>query len=115
MYQFSYAEVVDDLPQEMRAREFNALAHAVDMLKASESAGAQSNQAREALTFLRRLWSIFLDDLSTDGNELPDNLRAELISIGIWIMKEVERIRANQSNSLADLIEINEIIRDGLR
>jgi flagellar protein FlaF len=114
MYQFTYAEVVEDSPQEMRARERDALARAIEMLEAAEKAGLQSREAPAALNYLRRLWSIFIEDLSSDGNDLPTDLRAQLISVGLWIMKEIERLRSGAKESFADLIEINAIIRDGL-
>ncbi len=87
MYQFTYAEVVEDSPREMRARERDALDRAVALLDNARHAGAQSKQGEEALTYLRRLWTIFLDDLGSNGNDLPEDLRAQLISIGIWIVK----------------------------
>ncbi|MCI4678794.1 flagellar biosynthesis regulator FlaF [Rhodoblastus acidophilus] len=114
MYQFTYAEVVDDSPQDMRERERDALARCIDMLEAAEKAGPQSAEARDALTFLRRLWSIFIEDLSSEGNDLPRDLRVQLISIGIWTLKEIERLRSGAKQSFGDLIEINAIIRDGL-
>lgn len=114
MYQFTYAEVVDDSPQEMRAREHDALERAVTLLEAANEAGAQSREAGEALTYVCKLWTIFLDDLVAQGNDLPEELRAQLISIGIWIIKEVERLRTGATNSFAELVEINAIIRDGL-
>jgi flagellar protein FlaF len=114
MYQFTYAEVVEDSPQEMRARERDAIGRAVDLLVAANKAGLNSPEAEEALSYSRRLWSIFLDDLGSKGNDLPEELRAQLISIGIWMMKEVERLRTGAAESFDDLIEINTIIRDGL-
>lgn len=114
MYQFSYAEVVEDSPREMRAREHDALGRAVALMEAARDAGASSPEAHEALTYLRRLWTIFLDDLGSKGNDLPEDLRAQLISIGIWVMKEIERLRIGATASFDDLIEITAIIRDGL-
>jgi flagellar protein FlaF len=114
MYQFTYAEVVDDSPREMRARERDALDRAVVLLEAAQKTGAQSTEGHEALAYLRRLWTIFLDDLGSNGNDLPEDLRAQLISIGIWIVKEIERLRTGAQDSFDDLIEIVAIIRDGL-
>jgi len=114
MYQFTYAEVVEDSPREMRAREHDALDRAVALLEAARQTGAQSTEGLEALTYLRRLWTIFLDDLGSNGNDLPEDLRAQLISIGIWIVKEIERLRTGAQDSFDDLIEITAIIRDGL-
>jgi flagellar protein FlaF len=114
MYQFTYAEVIEDSPQQMRERERDAIDRAVDLLREAQNAGARSAEAHDALVYTRRLWTIFLDDLSSNGNDLPEALRAQLISIGIWVLKEIERIRTGAVDSFADLIEINAIIRDGL-
>jgi flagellar protein FlaF len=114
MYQFTYAEVVEDSPQEMRAREHDAIGRAVELLEAAREAGPRSRAAEDALTYVRRLWTIFLDDLGSRDNDLPEDLRAQLISIGIWVIKEAERMRIGATDSFADLIEINAIIRDGL-
>jgi flagellar protein FlaF len=114
MYQFTYAEVVEDSPLEMRARERDALDRAVDLLQRAQEAGPRSAEARDALVYTSRLWTIFLDDLSSNGNDLPAALRAQLISIGLWVLKEIERLRVGAVDSFSDVIEINAIIRDGL-
>jgi flagellar protein FlaF len=114
MYQFSYAEVVDDSPHEMRARERQAMDRAIQLLREARDKGPGTREVVEALFYLRRLWSIFLNDLNNPDNELPQQLRAGLISIGIWINKEIERIRTGQAKDLTPMIEINEIIRNGL-
>ena len=58
---------------------------------------------------------VLLDDLANPENELPEELRAGLISIGIWMVKEIELIRSGKANDLRAMIEITEIIRDGLK
>ena len=115
MYQFSYAEVVEDSGQEARRRERQAFERAIDLLKLAEESGPGSAEAAEALFFLQRLWTILTTDLASDENALPATLRASLISIGIWIAKEVEAIRAGRTRSFLGLIDINTIICEGLR
>ena len=114
MYQFSYAEVIDDSPREMRARERQAMDQAIQLLRGAQDKGAKSREAIEALFYLRRLWTIFMNDLNHPKNELPQPLRAGLISIGIWMNKEIERVRSGATSDLTPMIEINEIIREGL-
>ncbi|HLW91739.1 MAG TPA: flagellar biosynthesis regulator FlaF [Roseiarcus sp.] len=114
MYQFSYAEVIDDSPREMRARERQAMDHAIQLLRTAQEKGPRSREVIDALFYLRRLWSIFMNDLNHPENELPQQLRAGLISIGIWMNKEIERVRTGATGDLTPMIEINEIIRDGL-
>jgi flagellar protein FlaF len=114
MYQFSYADVVEDSPREMRARERDALGKAIAMMAQGREKGHGSREMIEALFTMRRLWSIFLEDLQKPENELPPELRAALISIGIWVNKELDRLRSGQTSDPTALIEINEIIRNGL-
>jgi flagellar biosynthesis activator protein FlaF len=115
MYEFAYNEVIEDSHQTMRAHERQAMDRVIAMLRAAQEKGPLSRERIEALFYLRRLWAIFLDDLKDPNNELPEQLRAGIISIGIWMMKEIDRARGRQTDDLTPLIEINEIIRDGLK
>jgi flagellar protein FlaF len=115
MYQFSYAEVAEESPQEMRVLERKVLDQAIELLCAARAKGPGSRELVDALFYYRRLWSIFMDDLANPENELPEALRAGLISIGIWMVKEIEIIRSGKATDLTAMIEITEIIRDALK
>jgi flagellar biosynthesis activator protein FlaF len=115
MYEFAYNEVIEDSRQTMRARERQAMDRVIAMLRTAQEKGPGSRERVEALFYLRRLWMIFLDDLNDPNNELPEQLRAGIISIGIWMMKEIDRVRGGATNDLTPMIEINALIRDGLK
>lgn len=115
MYEFSYSEVIEESPQAMRAQERDALDRVIEMLRVARARGPGTREVVEALYYLRRLWAIFLDDLKNPDNELPEQLRAGIISIGIWMNKEIDRVRTGQTTDLTPMIEINEVIRDGLK
>lgn len=115
MFQLRYAEIEDDSVSDARDRERTLIQRSIDLLGAANDQGRDSFAASEAILFVVRLWSSFLEDLADDANELPEELRANLISIGIWILKEAEAIRQQQSENFDGLIEISEIIRDGIR
>ncbi len=115
MYEFAYNEVVEESRATMRARERAAMDRVIGMLRVAQESGPLSRERVDALFYLRRLWMIFLDDLRDPNNELPDTLRAGIISIGVWMMKEIDRVRSRVTDDLAPMIEINEIIRDGLK
>src|SRR5579863_1643465 len=115
MYQFSYSEVAEDSRQEMHGMERRVLDQAIELLRVARAKGPGSRELIDALFFYRRLCSIFMDDLANPENELPEELRAGLISIGIWIVKEIELIRSGKAKDLTAMIEISEIIRDGLK
>ena len=114
MFEFAYNDIVDNSPQAMRAQERRALDQVLELLRTAAKAGHGSRDPVTALFQLRRLWSAFLDDLNSSENGLPDALRAGIISIGIWVNKEIDRIRSGATHDLSPLIEINQIIRDGL-
>lgn len=115
MYQFSYAEVQKDDLAEAKDRERQLLTRSIELLTEAREKGARSREALDALFFLRRVWVRFIEDLGSSENELDAELRANLISVGIWIIKEGEKIRAGQSNNFDGIIEISSIIRDGLK
>ena len=114
-YEFAYNEVIEDSHQVWRAREQAAMDRVIGMLRAAQEKGPQSRELIDALFYLRRLWTIFIDDLNDPNNELPDQLRAGIISIGVWMMKEIDRVRGGVTNDLTPMIEINVLIRNGLK
>ena len=115
MYEFAYNEVIEDSRQRMRARERQAMDRVIAMLRAAQEKGPGSRERVEALFYLRRLWTIFLNDLNDPNNELPEQLRAGIISIGIWMMKEIDRVRGGATDDLTPMVEINVLVRDGLK
>lgn len=114
MYRFSYAEVLEETPQTARARERMALEHSIGLLQTAAEVGVNSRDTIEALHFCRRLWAVLVEDLAHPGNALPKQLRADLISIGIWIMRELEEIRLGRSKNFKGIIDITRAIAEGL-
>ena len=115
MYQFAYTEIVDESPTELRARERHAMDEAIRLMRLAREKGAGTIEEIDALFYLRRLWTIFNNDLANPENGLPTELRVNLLSIGAWMLKEIERVRSGIATDLTSMIEINEIIRDGLK
>jgi flagellar protein FlaF len=114
MYQYSYAEIIEDTAEDCRAREREAFDHAISLLRVAQEKGNSSRECVDALLFLRRLWTMLLNDLTNPENGLPPELRANLISIGLWILKEADLIRLRESKNFDGLIEMNSILRNGL-
>jgi flagellar protein FlaF len=114
MYQFAYDEIIAESGDVARSQEAQAFDRANALLQKAESADAHSKAGQDALSFNEDLWMILIEDLSHPDNKLTEALRAQLISIGIWVLKEIGRIRAGQSKSFSAIAEINIIIRNGL-
>ena len=114
MYKRAYQDTFSENPNLARETEKKAFDIALGLLRECETSQRNSMKKVEALHFLERLWSTLLEDLAHPDNELGDDLKARIISIGIWVIKESVAIRVNQTTSLKNLIEINEIVRSGL-
>ena len=114
MYQFSYAEISQDSGATAREREREALDHTLEILARAEQHGPRSPQAVEAIYVTRTLWSILVEDLANPENALPESLRAGLISIGLWVMRETDAVRTGKSQSFQGIIDVTTMIRDGL-
>ena len=114
MYHFSYAEVLDDSSADMRARERLALERSIEMLQKAEAAGPLSREAVDANHFSVKLWTILVEDLGMAENQLPKQLRADLVSIGLWVLKELEEIRMERSTNFKGVIEVTQSISAGL-
>jgi flagellar protein FlaF len=115
MHQFSYAEIQTDSVAEAKDRERQLLSRSIDLLASGRQKGSQSMEAAQAIHFLNRLWTTFIEDLGSEENELPPELRANLISIGLWLLREAEEVRQGRSDNFEGLIEVSQIIRDGIQ
>jgi flagellar protein FlaF len=115
MHRFSYAEVLEGAPHTSRERESMAIQHSIELLKVAQEEGPASREAIEALYFTRKLWALLIEDLAMPENDLPRQLRADLISIGLWIMRESEEIRLGNSSNFQGLTEVSQLISDGLQ
>lgn len=114
MHRQYYNQAIEDSPRAARSRERAVLERAIKKLTVAKSCGVGSIEAIEALSFLRQLWTALIEDLSDDGNALPISLRASLISIGLWIRRESDLIESGQSENFDGLIDVNQMIADGL-
>jgi flagellar protein FlaF len=115
MYKFYYSEVLEESPKEAREQERTALERSIAMLQEAQTKGPQSREAIEAIFFVRRLWGIFIEDLAKSENGLPPKLRADLVSVGLWVMRETEEIRQGRSQNFGGLIDVSRTISEGLR
>jgi len=115
MYRFSYAEVIEDSSRDCRQREFELFEQAIQLMKAAEGLPSQSPEMINAIVFVQRLWTFLIKDLGHPENALPDKLKGQLISIGLWVMRESDRVVRGEQSSLEALIDINSMIQEGLR
>jgi flagellar protein FlaF len=109
-----YDTEIDDSGRAARSREQQALDRGIGLLRKLQGGELGSDEQADALIYIRDLWTFFVEDLSSPRNGLPENLRAQLISIGLWVIKEADHIRQKQLSDVTDLVAINVVIRDSL-
>lgn len=116
MYRLSYSEILEDAPDLGRTRERAAFDRAIGLLRSAEARGPQAIAERsEAVGYVQDLWNVLVSDLLDPENGLPEGLRSDLVSIGMWTMREAGAVLSAPERSLSALIEVNASIRDGLR
>jgi flagellar protein FlaF len=110
----SYDAEIEDGGREARSRERRALNHGIGLLQKIQAGELTLPERTDAFVYIRDLWAFFIQDLSNSRNGLPEQLRVQLISIGLWIVKEAERNREAQLSEVEDLVAVNIAIRDAL-
>ncbi|WP_454916044.1 flagellar biosynthesis regulator FlaF [Xanthobacter sediminis] len=115
MYKFAYAEILDEAGATGREREREALDYTMDLLVQAQTLGPDSPELRSALLTTQKLWRFFIADLADSQNELPQALRVNLASLGLWIIQEADRVLVDPSRDVSLLIDVNRAIRDGLK
>jgi flagellar protein FlaF len=69
-----------------------------------------------ALTFNRKLWTVFLGSATGTESQLPVAIRQNIANLGLFVMKHTIAIQADpQPHKLTVLININREIAAGLR
>ncbi|RCW82254.1 flagellar biosynthesis regulator FlaF [Phyllobacterium bourgognense] len=114
MYQARYDDIMNDGADEARERERSLFDQSIVMLEAARDESGYASKGVEAVYFTSRLWMIVIEDLGSPANGLPPQLRASLISIGLFILRQLEAIRQETSRDYDSIIDITKTIRDGL-
>lgn len=115
MYMKLYEQIAEDTSERIRDNELRALEHSILLMKKARDVGMASREMIEAVFFVNRLWGVLIEDLASRENELPEELRAKLISIGIWILRTTEDIRQGKEKSFDPLISVSQTIATGLK
>lgn len=83
-----------------------------DLIEARES-GLSGAALMPALHRNREVWTHFSSMCSQPDNMLPDNLRAAIVSLALWVEKHTSAV-ATGRDSIEDLIDINRLLIEGL-
>jgi flagellar protein FlaF len=67
----------------------------------------------DALDWNRRMWTVLADACASEENQIPAPLRAQIISLGLWVGRHTSAVIRRQEQ-IEPLIEVNRLIMQGL-
>ncbi|MBL9096469.1 MAG: flagellar biosynthesis regulator FlaF [Alphaproteobacteria bacterium] len=98
-------------PRDTEYRLFAQVTQA--LIEANKQGRTNLPQFVDALDWNRRLWSALATDCAAQGNGLPDALKAQIISLSLWVSR-FSSDAAGSDESLEPLIDVNRSIMAGL-
>ena len=96
-----------------RLTEYRVFAQVTKALTEAAADGTARESWAEALNWNRRLWMTLQLDLANDTNRLPEVLRAQLISVAIWVDRHTSLVLRGDGE-IEPLIGVNRTIMEGL-
>jgi flagellar protein FlaF len=96
-----------------REQERDIIALVTQRLRAASSAKDDAILLARAVSDNTTVWYILVSDLASEGNQLPVELRAQIVSVGLAVIRECEKLNKTEVD-LDFLIAINQAIIDGL-
>lgn len=107
---YQKAQTSNESPSQIEYRLFAQVTNALTDVKDKPITDPQTIAA---LDWNRRMWSVFSSDCGAKGNQLPDGLRAGIISLSIWVSKHSSLVMRGKE-SIDNLININKTVMEGL-
>ena len=98
-------------PREPEYRLFGQVTRA--LIEASQVDETDFQTRINALDWSRRLWGVLASDCARPDNALPESLRAQIISLSLWVGRHSSAIMRREEE-FQPLIDVNRIIMQGL-
>lgn len=99
-------------PRKIEQRIFSRITGELE--KIQENTDILQPEVKSALWENQRLWMTLRADIVLPDNGLPPALRAQLISIGIWVDNHTQKVLRGEGK-VEDLVEVNKSIIKGLK
>src|SRR5215813_7254353 len=74
-----------DSPRELEYRAFGQVT--AGLVRMKDTPEREPAALAEVLDANRKLWNVLSADCSAPGNQLPMNLRAQIISLSLWVSR----------------------------
>ena len=107
------SQVAEHIGPDPRQAEYEVFDQVTQALESSKDKGAEDEAYRVAIDSNRRLWSALGTDLSSPKNRLPDQLKAQILSLALWVDKH-STLAIRGEAKVDALITVNQAIMKGL-
>ena len=104
---------VQNRTENARATEYRLFAQVTRAMMEARDTQKRDKTFVQAIDWNRKLWLTLTQDLSHPDNKLPDQLKAQLISIGIWVTKHSGACLRGEAQ-LDPMIDVNRSVMAGL-
>ena len=100
--------------EDPRATEYRLFGQVTGALIDAQRAHISGGPLAEAVDWNRKLWRTLASDCLDDRNQLPKEVRAQIVSLSLWVSKYSKQVTRNGA-SMDPLISINRTIMQGLQ
>jgi flagellar protein FlaF len=100
-----------ETPREIEYRLFGQVTRA--LMDIQDLPRHEIARRMDALDWNRRVWSFMAADCASADNALPENLRASIISLSLWVGRYSSEVM-QKGEDVEPLIDINRTIMQGL-
>ncbi|MBV8979094.1 MAG: flagellar biosynthesis regulator FlaF [Alphaproteobacteria bacterium] len=102
------------ITEDSRTTEYRLFGQVTGALIDAQRNGEQGSPLIDAVDWNKKLWRTLAADCMDERNRLPEGVRAQIISLSLWIAK-YSRAVTREGASLDPLIEVNRNIMQGLQ
>jgi flagellar biosynthesis activator protein FlaF len=96
-----------------RAAEYRLMGEITGEMMQAQQDGCKGAMLMPSLYRNRQMWSTFATDCGASGNGLPPLLRAQIISLSLWVDRFTSDVVAGRE-PVEELIALNRTIMEGL-
>jgi flagellar protein FlaF len=102
------------ITEDPRATEYRLFGQVTGALITAQRAGTTGGPLVEAVDWNRKVWRTLAAECLDERNQLPQELRANIVSLSLWVTKYSKEV-TRQGAPLDPLIDINRTIMQGLQ
>lgn len=100
--------------EDPRATEYRLFGLVTGALLEARNKNTKGGPLAETLAWNRKVWQALANDCMDERNRLPQAVRAQIISLSLWITKYSKKVM-REGAPVDPLIEVNRTIMQGLQ